>query len=72
MDPHPLRAFRDRRKLTQDELARLLGVATMTVSRWERGRMPWKRYWPVITEKTGVKPSALADYQATQHFEATA
>jgi len=32
-----LRAWRQRRGLTQSRLARLLGVEVFTVSRWERG-----------------------------------
>lgn len=36
--PPPMRGIRARLGLTQEEFARLLGVAWATVSRWERGR----------------------------------
>jgi transcriptional regulator with XRE-family HTH domain len=32
-----LKEWREARNLTQSQLARLLGVETLTVSRWERG-----------------------------------
>ena len=35
--PADLRAWRDRQGLRQADLADLLGVHAMTVSRWERG-----------------------------------
>jgi len=35
--PHPLREYRVRESLTQDHLARLLGVSKAAVSRWENG-----------------------------------
>jgi len=37
MTPADLRAWRKQADLSQSELATALGVATMTVSRWERG-----------------------------------
>lgn len=51
--------------MTQGALAELFDVAEMTVSRWERGRMPPRRYWPVITEKTGgaVTAAKIAAYE---------
>jgi transcriptional regulator with XRE-family HTH domain len=37
MDRNELRAWRKRRELTQGQLAALLGVKWLAVSRWERG-----------------------------------
>jgi transcriptional regulator with XRE-family HTH domain len=37
MTPEELVAWRKERKITQGELARLLGVDMITISRWERG-----------------------------------
>lgn len=37
MDRHELRAWRKQRDFTQGELAALLGVKWLAVSRWERG-----------------------------------
>jgi transcriptional regulator with XRE-family HTH domain len=39
MMPHELSLRRRRLKLTQEELASLLGVATATIARWEMGEM---------------------------------
>ncbi len=39
MDAGQIRAFRKRLGLTQEQLAKLLGVHTLTVSRWERGQV---------------------------------
>lgn len=48
MSPDEVSALRERLGVTQEELARLVGVSSMTVSRWERGV---------------AKPSRLADQQ---------
>jgi transcriptional regulator with XRE-family HTH domain len=37
MKPDELKRWRARHQITQDELAKLLSVNIMTVSRWERG-----------------------------------
>ena len=37
MKPKELRAWRKRNSYSQSQLAKALTVATMTVSRWERG-----------------------------------
>ncbi|MBE0426957.1 MAG: helix-turn-helix domain-containing protein [Nitrospirae bacterium] len=37
MKPKELRAWRKRNSYSQNQLAKALTVATMTVSRWERG-----------------------------------
>lgn len=64
MATHPLRKFRDDNKLSQDDLARLLGVKSISVSRWERGvRSPRRRLWPTIREKTGIQAAELAEFE---------
>jgi len=37
MDVTKIRALRDQNQLTQEKMARLLGVSVRTVVRWERG-----------------------------------
>lgn len=37
MEQHEIKALREQKKLTQEELARLLGVSVRTVTRWELG-----------------------------------
>ena len=60
MDAHPLREFRDREKLSQGQLAELLGVSRVSVTRWEnRTRLPDEKHLPLIQQKTGIQPSAL-------------
>lgn len=60
MEVHPLKAFRDREKLSQGQLAKLLGVSRPSVTRWENHtRQPDEDKLPVIAEKTGIQPSVL-------------
>lgn len=59
---HPLKAYRDSQepKLSQADLARLLGVGRPTVHRWETGtRKPDVELLPTITEKTGIPAREL-------------
>lgn len=43
-------------RLTQDELARKVGVASFTVSRWERGAQePGRHQYVRIAEATGAQ-----------------
>lgn len=55
-DNHPLRQFRKARGLSQEALARELGVSVLTVYRWERGSMPRRKDWRRIREATGINP----------------
>jgi transcriptional regulator with XRE-family HTH domain len=58
-ETNPLRRFRARRKLSQDVLARMIGVSAVTISRWETGaRVPDAEFWPAIKEATGIVVSA--------------
>lgn len=64
MSEHPLRIWRDAQDLTQPEAAKLIGgVSAMTVSRWERGRVPQKRYWPKIAAVTGIPAVDLLTFE---------
>lgn len=54
--PHPIARWRAEQepKRTQEQLASALGVAAMTVYRWEKGAVPRRKYWPKLTEVTGI------------------
>lgn len=55
-----LKDYRTGRGLTQDALAKELGVHAITVSRWETGaRQIETDLVPRIAEKTGIPPSDL-------------
>jgi len=59
---HPLKAFRERHSppLSQQQLADLLGVSRVCVTRWESGeRRPAPEDLPGITARTGIDPGAL-------------
>lgn len=52
---HPLKNYRLRRGVTQDALAKELGVSSITVSRWETGaRRVDPALLTAIAEKTGI------------------
>lgn len=47
-------------RLTQDELGRKVGVASITVSRWERGTQdPQRHQYVRIAEATGLQLDEL-------------
>jgi len=50
MEPHELRLRRKALGLSQEQLAELLDVDEMTVSRWERGVYPIPRYIGLAVE----------------------
>ncbi len=57
---HPLRAYRLAHLLRQSDLATLLGVSPVTVSRWENGeRKVDIDYLERIANKTGIAPGDL-------------
>lgn len=63
MKQNPLKAWRTDRKLSQKQVAKLIGVPPMTLSRWERGdHFPHKKHWPLIEDATGIAPSVLVSY----------
>lgn len=75
---HPLRSYRESQDppLSQEALARLLGVNRGTIIRWEAGeRFPDREYWPRIQQITGVTAAELANAASSppsQHGEAAA
>ena len=67
---HPLRAYRNNRGITQDALAKELGVHPLSISRWETGqRKIDASLLEAISEKTGVPAKDLRPDLA-KHFEA--
>jgi transcriptional regulator with XRE-family HTH domain len=50
MKPEELKRHREALGMTQDDLARELGVKMMTVSRWERGVYPIPRHIALAIE----------------------
>lgn len=71
-DSHPLTKFREEAGLTQEALAKELGVTGVTISRIETGRRKTgKRLLPRLVERTGI-PAAiwrpdLAEIMRPQH-----
>lgn len=46
--------------LSQDELAKRIGVCRVTVARWEAGdRRPDVKYVPLVSKMTGIDPAEL-------------
>lgn len=59
---HPLKAWREscHPKMSQDELAKRLGVKQATVCRWEKGvQNPAENLVPLITRMTGIAAKRL-------------
>jgi transcriptional regulator with XRE-family HTH domain len=55
MKPEELKRHREALGMTQDDLARELGVKMMTVSRWERGVYPIPRHIALAIEAIEMK-----------------
>jgi transcriptional regulator with XRE-family HTH domain len=55
MKPDELRRRREALGMTQDDLARELGVKMMTVSRWERGVYPIPRHIGLAIEAVNLQ-----------------
>lgn len=69
---HPLRTYRTGRDLTQDALAKELGVSSITVSRWETGaRKIDTDLLSEISTKTGIPKRQLRPDLAELLGEAT-
>jgi transcriptional regulator with XRE-family HTH domain len=71
-----IRKLRRRAHLTQPQLARILGVSTLTISRWERGKtrpdretMARVRRFDDIVGLVGpaMAPEALVDFMDSRH-----
>lgn len=57
---HPIRAYRQKRQLTQGQLADQLNVDRVTVARWETGkRQVDKDKLLQISKITGIAPAQL-------------
>ena len=62
-----LRELRQRRYLTQRDMAEMIGVSDITVAAWESGRTkPRLRKIPRIAEALGVDPSDVEQAIAEQ------
>jgi transcriptional regulator with XRE-family HTH domain len=60
MKNNPIRAFRERNGLTQEALARKLGVSSVSLSRWETGnRKVEPSRLPKVCKETGIDPKEL-------------
>ena len=69
-DTHPLRQYRESRGLTEDALAAELGVAGLTLKRWEAGAgLTTSRRPAQINDATGVTFSQFVAF-AEQSSEA--
>lgn len=56
-EAHPLKSYRDHHipALSQEAMARLIGVDRLTIHRWETGkRKPDRKFLAKITENTGI------------------
>ena len=60
MQPDELRRRREALGMTQDDLARELGVKMMTVSRWERGVYPIPRHIGLALEAIEMRRKVAA------------
>lgn len=61
-ESHPLKSYRERQvpPLTQEDLAKLIGVGKSTISRWEDGKRKIDdELVGVVAEKTGIPPAEL-------------
>lgn len=70
MDTHPLKVYRENQtpKLSQAALAEKLGVARLTILRWEAGqrKIELSRI-PTVSEKTGIAPKDLRPDLIEEH-----
>lgn len=61
---HPIKNYRTQHKLTQEELARIIGVHSITVSRWETGeRKTGRDLLPVIERELGIAPAEIFEFE---------
>lgn len=67
---HPIKVYRETQtpKLSQADLARKLGVARLTVLRWETGeRKIGPSLIPAVTKKTGIPAKDLRPDLIEEH-----
>lgn len=66
-----IKAERKKRKLTQRDLAAMLGVSYQTVAYWENcSRRPHRRHWSVLSEVLGIPLSSFPLKEAEQNSTA--
>lgn len=68
IDPNPIRAYRAKRGITLDALAKLIGVQRNTVWRWEQGRVPDPDMWPAIIKATAITRQQLIRYATAMKY----
>jgi transcriptional regulator with XRE-family HTH domain len=67
MDPHPLKVAREQRGWSQAKVAKMLGVSTRTVSRWERYEsVPYPFYREQLCTLFDKSPSELGLLESDQ------
>lgn len=61
MTPRQLKAWRERLDLSQEGLARWLGVSRSTVNRWEGGLQAHPKWLALLARFEGATPEAWDD-----------
>lgn len=58
---HPIKVFRKAQvpRMSQEDLARKVGVDRVTIARWEAGRKPGHDILPKLVRVTGIPASKL-------------
>lgn len=57
--------YRQQNKITQGEMAKLIGVSRQTYNYWEKGiSVPCEKYLSRLTEVVGAKPEDILGYDA--------
>lgn len=65
-----IRKCRIERRLSQPDVAELIGVDPLTITNWELGHtQPWVRYMPLIIRFLGYNPWANNDSTLGQKFK---
>lgn len=60
MKVHPLKLWRQRKKMSGNELARRIGVSREAVRQWENdGQIPRATHMRIIHKLTGILPHQL-------------
>ena len=63
-------SLRKEKKLTQEQLAEILGVNNRSVSRWETGvSMPDVSLFPLIADKLGVSVAELVEAKTSPFWK---
>lgn len=65
---NPIRAYRAKRGITLDALAKAIGVQRNTIWRWEQGRVPDPELWPAIIQNTPITRQQLIKYATARKY----